>query len=440
MAASVERWRDNRALLAALELDPRELTRRLELAEHEAAEISDAHIRAGEADEIRGRLDAARHGEAIARDGAALVEALTADETGARDRVAAAVRAARGVARLEPRFAGPLDRLEGLEAEIDDIAAVVREIAESVDHDPVELARLSDRVSIDLLARTPLRRRRGGGHRSRRARGGRGRTAPRCSGEERRAREAEDGRLLERIAAAARRPVGSAVDRRAPLAGAWTALVELGFPRACSMSTSAVGQPATMNPAVEVDGDALAFDASGIDQVAFRLAPNAGEPPRPLARIASAGSRAASRSRSARSSRRPTTRRRSCSMRSTPGSAAAARTRSAEACGASPGATGPVLTHLPQIAAYADAHFRIEKRERAGRTVTEVVRLDATARIAELAEMIGGAGAGVIESGPIGGQPSWEPSTPTAGAGAVSSARELVDRATAFRARARSDG
>ncbi|HET7029534.1 MAG TPA: AAA family ATPase, partial [Candidatus Limnocylindrales bacterium] len=35
MAAAVERWRENRALLASLELDPRELTRRLELAEHE---------------------------------------------------------------------------------------------------------------------------------------------------------------------------------------------------------------------------------------------------------------------------------------------------------------------------------------------------------------------------------------------------------------------
>ena len=34
------------------------------------------------------------------------------------------------------------------------------------------------------------------------------------------------------------------------------------------------------------------------------------------------------------------------------------------------------VTHLPQIAAYADAHYRIAKREREGRTVTEIVRLD----------------------------------------------------------------
>ena len=48
------------------------------------------------------------------------------------------------------------------------------------------------------------------------------------------------------------------------------------------------------------------------------------------------------------------------------------------------------VTHLPQIAAHADAHFRIAKRERDGRTVTEVERLDREGRIVELAAMLGG--------------------------------------------------
>ena len=71
------------------------------------------------------------------------------------------------------------------------------------------------------------------------------------------------------------------------------------------------------------------------------------------------------------------------------------------------------VTHLPQIAAYADAHFRISKHERDGRTVTEVVRLDRAEREAELAEMIGG---------------------PSGGEAARLSARELLDRAEAWRA------
>jgi DNA repair protein RecN (Recombination protein N) len=75
------------------------------------------------------------------------------------------------------------------------------------------------------------------------------------------------------------------------------------------------------------------------------------------------------------------------------------------------------VTHLPQIASHADAHFRISKRERGGRTVTEVARLDREGRIAELAAMLGGVG----QSGP--------------GSAALASARELLDAAEAWRTR-----
>ncbi len=50
-----------------------------------------------------------------------------------------------------------------------------------------------------------------------------------------------------------------------------------------------------------------------------------------------------------------------------------------------------VVTHLPQVAAFADAHFKVEKREQAGRTVTRVTRLEGTNREAELARMLSGA-------------------------------------------------
>ena len=58
------------------------------------------------------------------------------------------------------------------------------------------------------------------------------------------------------------------------------------------------------------------------------------------------------------------------------------------------------ITHLPQIAAAADAHIRITKRVRGQRTVTEVEPLDAEDRVAELARMIAGqaVSAGVLAS------------------------------------------
>jgi DNA repair protein RecN (Recombination protein N) len=49
------------------------------------------------------------------------------------------------------------------------------------------------------------------------------------------------------------------------------------------------------------------------------------------------------------------------------------------------------ITHLPQIAAFADAHYRVEKRTRKGRTITRVVQLTEEERVEELARMLGGA-------------------------------------------------
>jgi DNA repair protein RecN (Recombination protein N) len=48
------------------------------------------------------------------------------------------------------------------------------------------------------------------------------------------------------------------------------------------------------------------------------------------------------------------------------------------------------ITHLPQIAALADAHFVVDKSETRGRTHTTVRRLSAPERIDEIARMIGG--------------------------------------------------
>lgn len=52
------------------------------------------------------------------------------------------------------------------------------------------------------------------------------------------------------------------------------------------------------------------------------------------------------------------------------------------------------VTHLPQIAAFADAHHRVDKLEKKGRTLTQVVKLDEAGRVDELARMLGGAKVG----------------------------------------------
>ena len=418
MASAVERWRENRATLVTLELDPRELTRRLDLAEHEAAEIAAARLRPGEADEIRSRLDAAQHGETIARGGAALAAALAGEEGSGRDAVAVAVREARGLARLDPRFAAIAERLAGLEAELEDVASAARELAESVDHDPAALAELSERLSTIYA----LERRYGDDEAAVIAHGERAAAeAERLRGvdDERARRGADDARLLERVAAAAADLSAARLTAAARLGGAVDAvLVELGFP-AGVFEVGLGRRPAGRDePAVEVDGDALAFDGAGIDEVVFRLAPNPGEPARPLARIASGGelSRVALAIRQILAAADDTPTLVFDEIDTGIGG------RSADPIGRSLWALGRrhqvlCVTHLPQIAAHADAHFQIVKRERDGRTVTDVTALDREGRIAELAAMLGA-----------------DPAA-THGSTALVAAAELLDRAEAWRAR-----
>jgi DNA repair protein RecN (Recombination protein N) len=385
MAEAVQRWRANRAALAELAIEPRELARRVDLLEYEVAEIEGARLRPGEADEIRSRLAGAQHGEAIARGAAAVHEALAADEEGARESVAIAAREARALARLDPRFGPSAERLSGLEAELDEIFSVERRYG---DGEAAVIAHL-ERASAELERLRGL-------------------------DEERARREREDAALLEEVAAAAtaltraRRIAGSGL-----AAAVGNALVELGFP--ADVFEVAVGhRPAdTDEPAVEIDGDAVAFDATGADQVVYRLAPNAGEPARPLARIASGGEL----SRVALAIKRVLAEADETPVLVFDEVDTGIGGRSADPIGRSLWALARrhqvlCVTHLPQIASHADAHFRIAKRERDGRTVTGIEQLDREGRIVELAQMIGG------ESG---------------GAATLASARELLDRAEAWR-------
>jgi DNA repair protein RecN (Recombination protein N) len=413
MAGIVERWRANRSALAELAIDPRELSRRVDLLEHEAAEIAAARLRVGEADEIRARLSAAQHGEAIARGAAAVGEALTADGAGAHDATALAVREARGLARLDARFEPLAERLAGLEAELDDVALEIRALADGVEHDPVALAALEERLGTIYA----LERRYGDGEAAVIAHGERAAAElERLGGldAERARREREDAALLDEVAAtaatlsAARAAAGAALS-----VAVGDVLRDLGFPAGVFEVGLGRRVAATDEPAVELDGDAVAFDASGVDQVVYRLAPNPGEPARPLARIASGGelSRIALAIKSVLAEADDTPVLVFDEVDTGIGG------RSADPVGRSLWALARrhqvlCVTHLPQIAAHADAQYRIVKRERDGRTVTEVEDLDREGRIVELAQMLGGE---------------------TGGAAALASARELLDRAEAWR-------
>jgi DNA repair protein RecN (Recombination protein N) len=146
------------------------------------------------------------------------------------------------------------------------------------------------------------------------------------------------------------------------------------------------------------------WSARGIDQAEFYVSPNPGEELRPLARIVSGGE--LSRLMLAIKTLTATSRLEWNDTDGRPPSAAAPGLifdevdagiggRVAEVVGRKLYALGSAfqvlcITHLPQIASYADAHYAIEKRVEAGRTRTTVKRLDADARVAEIGRMLGG--------------------------------------------------
>ncbi len=416
VADVVQAWRANRAALAELSLDPRELARRIELQEHQRDEIAGARMREGEAADLRARLSSAQHAESIARGSAEIHELLIGEGSGARETTARAAQRARELVRLDQRYEPIAERLLGLAAELEDAGAEAAELAESVEHDPAALARMEERLSLIYS----LERKYGEDEAAVIAYG------ERAAAEAKRLRELESSRevleaqvagLLERVAEAAERLSAGRQSAALLLAKAVDeALTGLGFKQtqfevAVSKRRSEGGEAT-----VDIDGQPCAFDASGIDAVAFLIAPNPGEPARALARIASGGELS----------------RVSLAIKQVLAQADMTPTlvfdeidsgiggRSAEPVGRSLwtlARTHQVLcvTHLGQIAAYADAQFRIEKHERAGRTVTEVHRLDDEQRVEELTQMLAGA---------------------EAGAGARASAQELLERVAAWRARA----
>jgi DNA repair protein RecN (Recombination protein N) len=296
------------------------------------------------------------------------------------------------------------------------VAIEARRLLDSLDHDPGTVSSIEERLS-EIYA---LERRYGDDEAAVIAHGERAATeADRLRDLEgqRHAREADAAALLEVVAAAATE-LGSA--RREAAARLSVAVDEalraLGF-RADAFEVAVGRRPAGADePAVELDGDAVAFDASGADEVVFRFAPNPGEPARPLAKIASGGEL----SRVALAIKQVL-----AAADDTPTLVfdevdAGIGGRSADPVGRSLWSLARshqvlVVTHLPQIAAHADAHFRISKRERDGRTVTEVVRLDHEGRIVELGQMLGGVGEAGI------------------GTAALASARELLDAVEAWR-------
>ena len=297
------------------------------------------------------------------------------------------------LAELDPQFKPYLEARDGIKSQLEDLAGFLRKYADSIEASPARLQQVEERLALlerlkrkygpslaDVIARRDALTRE---------------LSDLSQGD---ARIAE----LERDVAAARAAFLSAAgtlskERRA---------IAKSFGRELESLVAELAMERTKFDVRFNEGQLpeSSWTARGIDSAEFFVSPNIGEDLRPLARIVSGGE--LSRVMLAIKTLTATTRHGFSDATDRPPSASAPGLifdevdagiggRVADVVGRKLRTLGSAfqvlcITHLPQIAAYADTHFEIDKRVDGGRTRTTVRRLDAEGRVEELARMLGG--------------------------------------------------
>ncbi len=378
----VREQREREAEIARLGAEAEERTRRADYLAFQVREIDEVGVEPNAVAALE--RDHARlvHAERLREDAGRAAAALTGDpaQSDARaavDLASEAERAIAALAKLDASLAPLAERLTTLRTETQALARELEHYAASIDVDAEQLGAVEERIR----ALEKLRRKYGRSaeeivaHRERAA----GELAALAGSDDRMHKlEAERAAAAETLARELMKlSAGRAKAAKALAAEAQRGMRELALP--------AARFEVSLAPAAE------GLAASGAETIEFVFSANAGEALRPLRSVASGGE--LSRVFLALKN---TLRRAGAGMvlvfdEVDAGVGGAV----AERVGATLGSLAEhhqvlCITHLPQIAAHAAEHFEVRKRERDGRTVTQVERLSAAERIDEIARMAGG--------------------------------------------------
>jgi DNA repair protein RecN (Recombination protein N) len=371
--------------------DERELARRVDLLTFQVEEIIAARLREIEEEELRTERQRLVHAERLAQLTDAAYRALHEGEDempSAGDRFGE-VRAALGdLVALDPSLTTHLQQAEELIYQVEALAEALRDYRDAVEFDPPRLREVEDRLELIFN----LKRKYGDSiaevlafaERAKRELDGI------THAEERIAElRAEEARLLSSVGAMAAELSATRAEAATQLTSAMEGqLADLNMAGACFVVDV---QQVDAEDGVVVGDRRLACDATGIDRVEFLIAPNVGEPPKPLARIASGGEMS----------------RLMLALKSVLSMADEVLTLIFDEIdvgigGRSAAVIGEKLwrltdahqvvcvTHLPQIAAFSDTHYAIAKGVTDDRTTTRAQELAEAERLEELAMMLGG--------------------------------------------------
>ena len=384
-----DEWRSVSAELEALRVSARDQVARTTQYRETMAEIDAARLRPAEEEELREERRRLMNAERLAEGATAAYRELYEDPASAVERAGRAASLLRDLARVDPEVQPTVQALETALVHLDETARALRSYRDGVVFDPPRLDAIERR--IDEIGR--LKRKYGESVDT--VLTLRARLETDLEGL---ARAGEDeGRLAERVERLRTELVTRATDlaeRRDQAVGRLetSVLAELaaldleGAVFQVKLARERAGQGE-----LAVGPEAWRLGPKGVDQAEFFFSGNAGEDARPLARIASGGELS----------------RTMLALKVVLAATDAVPVlifdevdvgiggKTADTVGkklrqVSRARQVLCVTHLPQIAAYADQHFRVEKRDDDGRTATTVAALVRNDRVREVARMLGG--------------------------------------------------
>jgi DNA repair protein RecN (Recombination protein N) len=393
VAAAYAAWRATTEKLEELRSAEQDRLRMADLWRFQSKEIAEAGLTAEDEDvQLETEKRVLANAEKLYTAAMSAHELLYEGEGSAETTLAAALKQVEELAKFEPKFAGAAQQLAAAKAAVEDVSAEVRDFADSAQASPERLAEIEDRLAaLDRLKRKY------------------GKTLAEVMGfgEEAARKLAEvENRDVLLVQLGAQQAEDAAAYRKA--AEELTAARTAAAGRLEKLATGQINELAMsvrFKVVVSAEREQASWTAHGWDRIECLIATNAGEPLKPLEEIASGGEMSrvmlalkvtveesfAAASKGRRKASVPTPR-----MLVFDEIDIGIGGRAAEAVGKKLKALSKrqqvvCITHLPQIAAFADQHFVIEKTEKGGRTRTSIRLMESSEREREVARMLSGA-------------------------------------------------
>jgi DNA repair protein RecN (Recombination protein N) len=368
---------DARALLAAFDADARARGEREDLLRFQLTELEQAALKPGEDEALRAERERCKGAEKFLAACTRGEDVLYSGEDAAAGRIVSVAREIATLAALDPALGPVVEMLQSARAQVEDAAASLSHYAGKLRFDPERLGEIEERLF--LVGR--LARKHGGSVEAASRR------------HEEIARELAELGSFEEGLSARRAAVAEAESRMGELAGQLSekrrkAARALG--KRIDEGLGDLGLPGARLPIAVEEREAMS--GKGRDRVRFLFAPNPGEEARSLDRIASGGEL----SRVMLAVTQALAREGQATTYVFDEVDAGVGGGTAEVIGRKLAAIARhkqvlVVTHLPQIAAFADRHVKVTKASTKGRTTVRVAGLSPEERRDEIARMLGGA-------------------------------------------------